>query len=44
MDYECDHIVPFAKGGETTLDNLQALCPDCHLRKTSARDKLELSP
>jgi 5-methylcytosine-specific restriction endonuclease McrA len=25
-DYEADHIVPHAKGGQTNLDNAQLLC------------------
>ena len=32
--YECDHLVPYSKGGQTTLENLQALCLDCHSDKT----------
>lgn len=29
-----DHIVPWSKGGETTLDNLQTLCSKCNLGKS----------
>ncbi len=30
-----DHIAPWSRGGPTTLDNLQALCGSCNLRKGS---------
>jgi hypothetical protein len=30
---ECDHIVPLALGGETTLANLTAACRTCNQRK-----------
>lgn len=30
---ECDHIIPIAKGGETTMDNLQTLCTECNRKK-----------
>lgn len=34
--WECDHIVPVAKGGGALgLDNLQVLCVPCHKRKTA---------
>lgn len=29
-----DHIKPWSKGGETTLDNLQTLCEKCNLGKS----------
>lgn len=33
---EChfDHIVPYAKGGASTLENCQILCVDCNLKKS----------
>lgn len=30
---EIDHKVPFAKGGKTTVENLQLLCRNCNQRK-----------
>lgn len=30
---EIDHIVPIAKGGKSTYDNLQTLCHDCNVKK-----------
>ena len=34
--FHADHIVPWSKGGPTTLSNAQALCPACNLSKSSA--------
>ena len=33
---EChfDHIVPYAKGGSSTLENCQILCVECNLKKS----------
>ena len=31
---QVDHIVPKAKGGTDDLDNLQAICSECHKSKT----------
>lgn len=33
-DMQADHIVPWSKGGETTYDNLQLLCPKCNGAKS----------
>jgi superfamily II DNA or RNA helicase len=32
-DFHADHIEPYSAGGETSEDNLQALCPSCNLKK-----------
>jgi len=32
--YHVDHIKPIALGGQNILSNKQALCPDCHDRKS----------
>jgi 5-methylcytosine-specific restriction endonuclease McrA len=34
-EWNCDHIVPFFKGGKTNYYNLEALCRDCHDIKSS---------
>ena len=33
---EIDHIIPIAKGGKTTYDNLQTLCHECNIEKGDA--------
>ena len=38
-EYDVDHIVPLSLGGTEELDNLQALCPSCHRKKTD-RERL----
>ena len=39
--YEVDHITPLYKGGTNDLNNLQALCRNCHGQKT-INDKLNV--
>lgn len=34
LELHIDHIIPWAKGGETTIENLQTLCSDCNLGKS----------
>ena len=34
-DLEIDHIIPIAKGGKTTYNNLQTLCHRCNVKKGS---------
>lgn len=31
---EVDHIIPLARGGTDSMDNLRAINADCHKRKT----------
>jgi hypothetical protein len=33
VELHVDHIIPWAKGGETTTDNLQTLCAVCNMGK-----------
>lgn len=33
VELHIDHIIPWAKGGETTIDNLRTLCSKCNLGK-----------
>ena len=42
---EFDHIIPYAKGGATTADNLRLLCRDCNREKSdSLNDLLSSDP
>ena len=34
VELHVDHIVPWSRGGETTIDNLQTLCSKCNLGKS----------
>jgi len=34
VELHVDHVVPWSRGGETTLENLQTLCSRCNLGKS----------
>lgn len=40
--WHADHIIPYSKGGETTLENGQALCPKCNLTKSNHMQNIQL--
>ena len=35
IELHIDHIIPWSKGGESTVDNLQTLCSACNLGKSN---------
>jgi 5-methylcytosine-specific restriction endonuclease McrA len=35
----CDHIIPLAKSGNSTVDNLQLICKSCNTRKGPLDEK-----
>lgn len=35
VELHIDHIVPWSKGGENTVENLQTLCSKCNLGKSN---------
>ena len=37
---EFDHVIPFSKGGATTVENLRLLCRACNRKKSNALDSL----
>lgn len=39
MATERDHIIPLAEGGEDIRENTQALCKECHEKKTAREAK-----
>ena len=36
VELHIDHIIPWSKGGETRLENLQTLCSRCNLGKSDS--------
>ena len=39
-EIEFDHVIPFSKGGPTTVDNLRLLCRECNRKKTNSLKEL----
>ena len=37
---EFDHVIPFSKGGTTTVENLRLLCRMCNRKKSNSLDRL----
>jgi len=35
IDWHCDHVKPWVRGGRTVISNAQALCKTCNLKKGS---------
>ena len=35
-EMQADHIIAHSRGGQTTLDNAQALCQQCNVKKGAA--------
>src|SRR5580698_4388239 len=38
-----DHVIPWSRGGPTTMVNLQALCGSCNLRKGSSPQEVAVA-
>jgi len=36
------HIIPLADGGPDTLENVAALCPNCHRKMHVLKDKQDI--
>lgn len=42
-NWHADHVVPHSKGGETTLQQMQPLCPSCNLTKSDSMPSVSTS-
>lgn len=39
-EIEFDHIIPFSKGGPTTVENIRLLCRNCNRKKSNSLNEL----
>jgi 5-methylcytosine-specific restriction endonuclease McrA len=44
QDIEFDHVIPHAKGGPTSVENIRLLCRDCNRKKSDSLAELLDSP
>jgi len=39
-EVEFDHIIPFSRGGESTMENLRLIHKDCNRRKSNSLEEI----
>jgi len=44
LELHVDHVIPWSRGGETVLQNLQTLCSECNLGKGAQSERFDVQP